>query len=191
MSAARGPIPNRPTRAIPVRPGGRAAATLILLVLAALIGWLVHSPGTKTVARTIALSPATIYQHTPAGAVAAAQSYLAALAAAPTPAGSPFPPNGPGRTAGDWSLGWRMKAYSSAAATVETWGVEFQAGFGTTGVTWALRDVEVRWSGREWQQTGNVLIAPCCSPPPDGAAGAPDRTFGELLSSLRRFPGAP
>jgi hypothetical protein len=170
---------------------GRRAATLILLVLAVLIGWLVHSPETKTVTRTVARPPATIYQHTPAGAVAAAQSYLATLAASPTPARSSFPANGPGKTAGDWSLGWRMKAYSPAAARVETWGVEFQAGFGTAGVTWALRDVEVRWSGREWQQTGDVVITPCCSPPPDGAVGAPDTTFGQLLSSLKRFPGAP
>lgn len=191
MSATRGPIPNRPARAAASWARGRTAATLILLVTAASIGWLAHSPGTKTVTRTIAPPLPTIYEHSPAGAVAVAQGYFAAQAAAPTPARSPFPADGPGRTAGDWSLGWRMKAYSPAAATVETWGVEFQAGFGTTGVTWALRDVDVHWSGREWQQTGNVLITPCCSPPPDGAAGARDRIFGQLLSSLRRFPGAP
>lgn len=191
MSTARGPIPKRPARAITSWPLGRVATTLILVAVAGLIGWLVHSPGTKTVTRAIPLPPATIRERTPAGAVAAAQSYLASLAAAPTPAGSPFPANGPGRTAGDWSLGWRMKTYSPAAATVETWGVEFQAGFGTAGVTWALRDVEVHWSGSAWQQTGNVLITPCCSPPPDGSVGPADRTFGQLLSSLRRFPGAP
>ena len=74
MATARGPIPNHPERRITPPISGRTAGTIALALVAALIGWLAHRPGTKTVTRTIEAPPATIYQHTQAGAVAAAQA---------------------------------------------------------------------------------------------------------------------
>jgi hypothetical protein len=197
---AGGPIPNRPERRITLPPGGRAARTVAIALVAVLIGWLAHSPGTKTVTRTMQKPPATIYQDTQAGAVAAVQAYFVQEEQLPSTA--PFPRNRRGMVAGDWELGWRMLSYTASKAVVEAWGVEFQGGFGTSGQTWSFTDVPVTRQGGRWIAGGTptswsqghrlVTINPNgATPPADNTQGGEDVAFGRLLWSLRRFPGAP
>jgi hypothetical protein len=200
MATAGGPIPNRPERRIAVPTGGRAARTVALALIAALIGWLVHTNGTETVTRTVQKPPATIYQDTRAGAIAAVQTYFSqAERQQPAP---PAPRNRPGETGGEWQLGWRMQSYTSSEATVQTWGVAFEGGYGTSGQTWAFNDVPVTWQGGRWVagepptswSDGRRLVTidpHGAMPPTDNTQGAEDAAFGRLLWSLRRFPGAP
>ena len=122
MAAARGPIPNRPERGIALPVSGRTVGTIALALVSALIGWLAHSPGTKTVTQTTEQPPATIYQHTQAGAVAAAEanlvhaetSCLQGFERCQSPAAYSLGPDGGGL----WSLAYRIKAYTPATAVV-------------------------------------------------------------------------
>jgi hypothetical protein len=200
MATARGPIPNRPNRRTALSPGGRRAGAIVMALIAALIGWLAHSPGTKTVTRTVEQPPATIYEDTPAGAVAAVQVFYAQTAQQQSP--PPAPVNGPGKLTEGWQLGWRMNSYTAAKAMVETWGVVLEGGFGTSGQTWVFNDVPVTWQGGRWLagapptswSHGRRLVtgfSTGATPPADNTHGYRDVTFGRLLWSLRRFPDAP
>jgi hypothetical protein len=200
MATARGPIPNRPSRRIALWVGGRRAGAIAMALIAALIGWLAHTPATKTVTRTVEQQPATIYQDTPAGAVAAVQTFFAQTAQQQAP--PPAPRNGPGELTENWQLGWRMKSYTPSKAMVETWGVVFEGGFGTSGQSWLFNDVPVTWQGGRWVaggpptswSSGRRLVTVSsagATPPADSTQGQEDAAFGRLLWSLRRFPGAP
>jgi hypothetical protein len=197
---ARGPIPNRPERRIALPVSGRTAGTIALVLLAGLIGWLLHNPGTKTVTRMVERPPATVDQDTLAGAVAAVQAFFAQTEREQSP--PPAPVNRPGRTGGEWQLGWRMKSYTPSKAIVETWGVAFQGGFGTSGQTWLWNDVPVTWQRGQWVagaaptswSHGRRLVtvfSTGATPPADNTHGWQDAAFGRMLWSLRRFPGAP
>jgi hypothetical protein len=200
MATARGPIPNHPERRIAVPAGSRAAGTIALALIAALIGWLVHTPGTETVTRTVPNLPATIYQDTPAGAIAAVQTYFSQTEQQqPLP---PAPPNRPGKMGEEWQLRWRMQSYTPSKALVQTWGVAFEGGFGSSGQTWAFNDVPVSWQGGRWfagepptsWSNGRRLVTidpHSATPPADNTQGAEDAAFGRLLWTLRRFPSAP
>lgn len=198
MSATHGPIPNRPARGTAWLARGRTVATLILLVLAALIGWLVHSPGTKTVTRTIAPPPATIYKHNQAGAVAAAEanlvqaetSCLKGYERCQSPSAYSLGPDGGGL----WSLAYRVKSYSPTSAVIEAWqfGVDAGGGGASSRLAWGLADVPVKWTGTEWRQEGQVSqTASGPTPPPDQTSGLRTQAFARTIASFWRFPGAP
>ncbi|MGA2014739.1 MAG: hypothetical protein ABSH51_30015 [Solirubrobacteraceae bacterium] len=200
MATARGPIPNRPDRRIALSVGGRRAGAIVMALIAALIGWIAHTPGTKTVTHTIKQAPATIHQDTPAGAVAAVQAFFARTAEQQAP--PPAPRNGPGKVTESWQLGWRMTSYTPLKATVETWGVVLEGGFGTSGQSWLFNDVPLTWQGGRWVAGGPptswskgrrlvTVSSAGATPPADSSRGGEDVAFGRLLSSLRRFPGAP
>jgi hypothetical protein len=186
MPAVRGPIPNRPQRRLALLAAGRRAATMAALLLAGLIGWSLHSPGTKTVIRTIQRPPATIYQDTPAGAVAAAARALNQAASGP-------PQSGHGELNYSGDLLYRVKQYSPSSAVIETWHFAIAAG-NPLGVIsdWSLSDVQAQWTGSEWRADGRMQTQVAdATPPPNGTTGERSRAFGALLSDFRRFPGAP
>jgi hypothetical protein len=195
MATARGPIPNRPERRITPPVSGRTAGTIALVVLAALIGWLAHSPATKTVTRE--QPPATIYQHTQAGAVAAAQanlvqaetSCLQGYERCQSPAAYSLGPDGGGL----WSLAYRIKAYTPTAAVIEAWQLQIRAArTGPSTLAWELADVPVMWTGTQWRQQGQVSQAASGpTPPPDQTSGARAETFVGEIASFWRFAGAP
>jgi hypothetical protein len=152
------------------------------------------------VSRTIERPLSTIYLDSPAGAVAAVQTLFAEQDQRQPP--PPAPVNRPGRVDGEWQLGWRMKSYTPSEAMVETWGVAFEGGFGTSGQTWVFNDVPVTWRGGRWVAGApptsyshgwrlGTIIPQGAAPPADNTQGAEDVAFGRLLWSLRRFPGAP
>jgi hypothetical protein len=183
---ARGPIPNRPTRSVASRRGGQAVGVLVIAVLAALIGWLAHTPGTRTVTRTVEQPPATIHQDTSTGA-------LAAVAVALNEAASGPPHSGRGELNYSGDLLYRIKQYSSSSALIETWHFAIAAG-NPLGVIsdWSLTDVRAEWDGAEWRANGRMQTAVAdATPPANGTTGQASRSFGALLSDFRRFPGAP
>jgi len=170
---------------------------VIALVAAAAIGWTLRGSShsaTRTVTRTIttaAVSP-TVFQHTPRGAVAAAQAFFYERAI--TPQRGPLAVTNPhvGQVSGDWQLLYEVKSYTTDSATIEAWGLELAYGYGNTGLDWTFTDVDVRWNGRRWVQAGDLTIAPqAATPPPNGTTGHADRAFGRLLYPYRRFPGEP
>jgi hypothetical protein len=197
MATARGPIPNRPERRITLPVSGRTAGTIALVLLAGLIGWLLHNPGTKTVARTVEQPPATIYQHTQAGAVAAAQANLvqAETSCLPgyercqSPAAYSLGPDGGGL----WSLAYRIKSYTPATAVVEAWQVGMAAGGkGPSQLSWQLADVPVTWTGAKWREEGQVSTDPSGpTPSPNQTSGPASDAFARAIASFWRFPGAP
>lgn len=195
MATARGPIPNRPERRITPPVSGRTAGTIALVVLAALIGWLAHTPATKTVTRE--QPPATIYQHTKAGALVAAQanlvqaetSCLRGYERCQSPAAYSLGPDGGGL----WSLAYRIKRYTPTRAVVEAWQLQIRAArMGPSTLTWELADVPVTWTGGQWRQEGQVSQAASGpTPPPDQTSGARAAAFVGEIASFWRFPGAP
>jgi hypothetical protein len=197
VATARGPIPNRPPRRIALPTAGRIARAAALGLVVALIGWLAHSPGTKTVTRTVVQPPATIDQHTPAGAVAAAEaslvqaetSCLRGYERCQSPASYSLGPDGGGL----WSLAYRVKSYAPSAAIIEAWQVGVAAGGkGRSQLAWQLADVPVRWTGTEWREDGQVSTNPTGPmPPPNGTSGPAAETFAREIASFRRFAGAP
>jgi hypothetical protein len=197
MATARGPIPNRPEHRITPPVSGRTAGTIALVVLAALIGWLAHRPGTKTVTRTVQQPPATIYQHTQAGAVAAAQanlvqaetSCLQGYERCQLPAAYSLEPDGGGL----WSLAYRIKSYTPVIGVVEAWQVGVAAGGkGPSQVSWQLADVPVTWTGAKWREEGQVSTDPSGpTPPPNQTSGPASDAFARAIASFWRFPGAP
>lgn len=184
--AARGPVPNRPTRSVASRRGGQAVGVLVIALLAALAGWLAHSPSTRTVTRTVVQPPATVHQHTPAGAVAAAAVALNQAASGP-------PHNGHGELNYSGDLLYRVKAYSPDSAVIETWHFAIAAGNPLGVITnWSLTDVRAAWDRTEWRADGRTQTDVAdATPPANGTTGAASRAFGALLSDFRRFPGAP
>ncbi len=197
MATARGPIPNRPERGVALLVSGRTAGTIALVVLAALVGWLAHTPATKTVTHTIEQPPATIYQHTQAGAVAAAQtnlvqaetSCLQGYERCQSPAAYSLGPDGGGL----WSLAYRIKAYTPTAAVIEAWQLQIRAArMGPSTLAWELADVPVAWTGTKWRQQGQVSQASSGpTPPPDQTSGAGAEAFVGDIASFWRFAGAP
>lgn len=197
MATARGPIPNRPPRRIALPSAGRIAGVAVLALVAALIGWLAHSPATKTVTRTTVQPPATIYEHTPAGAVAAAEaslvqaetSCLEGLERCQSPAAYSL---GPDR-GGLWSLAYRVKSFTPTVAMIEAWQVGVAAGGnGRSQLAWQLADVPVRWTGTEWREDGQVSTNPSGPmPPANGTSGPASETFARQIAGFRRFAGAP
>ena len=197
MAAVRGPIPNRPQRGIALPVRGRTVGTIALALVSALIGWLAHSPGTKTVTHTIEQPPATIYQHTQAGAVAAAEanlvhaetSCLQGFERCQSPAAYSLGPDGGGL----WSLAYRIKAYTPATAVVEAWQVGVAAGGkGPSQLSWQLADVPLTWTGAKWREEGQVSTDPSGpTPPPNQTSGPASDAFARAIASFWRFPGAP
>ena len=164
--------------------------------LQTLIGWLAHKAGTKTVTHTVQQPPATIYQHTQAGAVAAAQanlvqaetSCLQGYERCQSPAAYSLGPDGGGL----WSLAYRIKAYTPTGAVVEAWQLQIRAArMGPLTLTWELADVPVTWTGTQWRQEGQVSQAASGpTPPPDQTSGARAAAFVGEIASFWRFPGA-
>jgi hypothetical protein len=197
MVTARGPIPNRHERRLALPAGGRRAGMVALALIAALIGWLAHSPGTKTVTHTIEQPPATIYQHTQAGAVAAAEanlvhaetSCLQGFERCQSPSAYSLGPDGGGL----WSLAYRIKAYTPTAAVIEAWQLQIRAArIGASTLAWELADVPVTWTGTQWRHQGQVSQAASGpTPPPDQTREARAEAFVANITSFWRFPGAP
>ena len=197
MAAARGAIPDRPERRMTLPVSGRTAGTIALVLLAGLIGWLLHNPGTKTVTRMVQQPPATIYQHTQAGAVTAAEanlvhaetSCLQGFERCQSPAAYSLGPDGGGL----WSLAYRIKAYTPATAVVEAWQVGVAVGGkGPSQLSWQLADVPVTWMGAKWREEGQVSTDPSGpTPPPNQTSGPASDAFARAIAGFRRFPGAP
>jgi hypothetical protein len=198
MATGRGPIPNRPPRRIVLPRAGRIARVAVLAVVAALIGWLAHSAGTKTVTRTVVQPPAAVYQHTRAGAVAAAEASLVqaeticlrGLERCQSPAAYSLGPDGGGL----WSLAYRVKSYTSTAAVIEAWqlGIDAGGGLAPSRLAWGLAYVPVTWTGAWWRQQGQVSQAASGpTPPPDQTSGPEAKAFAGQIARYWRFPGAP
>jgi uncharacterized membrane protein YgcG len=204
MSAgARGPIANRPAR-VQVRWPARRLGLAVLLVVAVAAGWLLH--GSRTVKRTVTVqvptAPATVYQDTQAGAVAAAEVTLSQGATACLPSVH-CPPAGDyplGGESGDmWSLGYRIPSYTPRSATVTAWQVEVDSGTSGTGpsggssVSWGTTTLTVYWNGTRWEPRVAEQIAPFSgpTPPPNNTTGSASFAFQSAMSAWTRFPGAP
>ena len=142
------------------------------------------------------MPPSSVSEHTPAGAVAAAEANLvqaetSCVGSGPcqSPAAYSLGPDGGGL----WSLAYRIKSYSPQHAVVEAWQLQVAAGGSAPStLAWELADVPVAWTGSRWTQTGQVSqVASGPTPPPDQTAGAASRSFARMIAPFRRFPGAP
>ena len=197
MATARGPIPNRPPRRIALPTAGRIARAAALALVAALIGWLAHSPATRTVTRTTVQPPTTIYEHTPAGAVAAAEanlvhaetSCLRGFERCQSPAAYSLGPDGGGL----WSLAYRIKSFTPTVAVIEAWQLQIRAApLGPSTLAWGVADVPVTWTGTRWRQQGQVSQgASGPTPPADETSGSEATAFAGEIAGFRRFAGAP
>jgi hypothetical protein len=187
------PVPNRPPGLAVPRPPRRLGWLLALLaVLAAgVLGWVLHGSRTVTRTRLVAQPPATIYQHTPAGAVAAVQGALAQIGSRPPirPARGTTP--GPGQVNSTWHLLYRVISYSPAQAVIQTWSFSLAAGYGYTAQDWSLNDTGVTWRDGRWVSDRQPTTVADATPPAMNTTGTRDQSFGALLSRFRRFPGAP
>ncbi len=200
---ARGPVPNRPARAqVGWRTRGPGLAALIAVAVAA--GWLLH--GTRTVTRTrtvtVLAAPATVFQDTRAGAVAAAEVTLtqAATACVPNvhcPPADDYPLGG---NSGDmWSLGYRFSSYTARSATLDVWQVEVDSGTSGSGpsggssLSWGTTTMTLYWNGSRWEPRVAELYSPFSgpTPPPNNTTGAASYAFASEMSAWTRFPGAP
>ena len=176
---------------------------LIALLAAGVIGWSIGQSGrssrkvTSTV--TVAQPPPTIYQHTPQGAVAAAQVYLSNAALLMCPGCKPAEWSPSGVVSQVWQLAYRVESYTSGDAIVRTWGLTLDEGGTTVGspptpaVEWNFADTSVRWTGSQWQGTGQTVGVNSAQavPPVGGGGSAAGRAFAGSLSGFARFPGAP
>ena len=183
-----------------------AAGALIALLVAAVIGWTIGSgsrnEGTaRTVTHTVttAAPPPSVQEHTPAGAAAAAQAYLANAALVMCPACKPAAWSPAGSVFQVWQLAYKLVSYSASNAVVRTWGVTVDesrrtaGAFATPAVSWAFTDTTVHWTGDRWQGTGQTLdVNPVTASPPAGSAGSPaGLAFATSLDGFSRFPDAP
>jgi hypothetical protein len=172
---------------------------VIALLAAGMVGWTIGRAGgqgttTRTVTRSVtaAVPPPSVYEHTPRGAVAAAQAFFYRRAITPQTGALAVTNPHPGQVGGDWQLLYRVKSYTPQAAMIETWGLELSYGFGSSSLDWSFIDVDVGWDGVRWLGPGGLTITPAsATPPPNGTSGVADRSFGALLSPFQRFPGAP
>jgi hypothetical protein len=149
------------------------------------------------VTRTIVQPPAAIYQHTRAGAVAAAEaslvqaetSCLRGYERCQSPSSYSLGPDGGGL----WSLAYRIKSYTSTAAFIEAWQLQIRAAqTGPSTLAWELADVPVTWTGTRWREQGQVSQAASGpTPPADQMSGAEAEAFAGEIAGLRRFAGAP
>ena len=180
-----------------------AISALTALLVAGLIGWAIGNAGesgarTRTVTHTVttAMVPSSVYEHTRAGAVAAAEANLvqaetSCVGGGPcqAPAAYSLGPDGGGL----WSLAYRIKSYSTSGAVVETWQLGIAAGeSGPSQLAWQLADVPVTWTGSRWRQSGQVSTNPSGpAPPPNGSTAASSEAFARTIAAFWRFPGAP
>ncbi len=203
MSAgARGPIANRPAR-VQVRWPARRLGLVVLLAVAVAAGWLLH--GSRTVKRTVTVqvptAPATVYQDTQAGAVAAAEVTLsqgatACLPGVRCPPADDYPLGGGG---GDsWSLGYRILSYTPRSAVAEAWQVTIFAGTSGSGasggssVSWGTTKLTVYWNGSRWEpRVAEQIALNGPTPPPNNTTGSASFAFQSEMSAWTRFPGAP
>ena len=176
---------------------------LIALLVAGLIGWAIGNAGgsrttTRTVTRTVttATAPASVYEHTRAGALAAAEANLVQAETScvgggrcQSPAAYSLRPDGGGL----WSLAYRIKSYTVDHAVVEAWQLGIAAGgTGPSELAWQLADVPVTWTGNRWRQVGQVSTNPSGpAPPPNQSTDADSQSFARVIASFWRFPGAP
>ena len=121
-----GPYDHERRRAWPA-----ALGALTALLVAGLIGWAIGNAGgsgttTRTVTHTVttAMAPSSVYEHTPCGAVAAAEANLVQAETScvgggrcQSPAAYSLGPDGGGL----WSLAYRIKSYTADHAVVEAW----------------------------------------------------------------------
>jgi hypothetical protein len=179
-------------------------AILIALAAAGVIGWAIGrgsatNPTSRTVTGTVTIAalPPTVYQHTPQGAVAAAEANLVQAETGclqgyercQSPDAYSLRPDG----GGVWSLAYRIKSYTPTSAVVEAWQLGIASGGpGTSRLGWGLVDVPVSWTGHSWRQLGQVTqLATGPTPPPDQSAGTASQSFARSIASFWRFPGAP
>jgi hypothetical protein len=190
-----GPYDHERRRAWPA-----ALGALTALLVAGLIGWAIGSgSGTESATRTVThaltavTAPTSVYEHTSAGAVAAAQAFLYERAI--TPETGPLAVTNPraGQVSGVWHLLYRVKSYSPQTATIRTYGLDLSYGYGSASLTWGFTDVDVQWSDARWAVMSDPLtiVPEGATPPTNGTTGPADLAFGELLYAFRRFPGAP
>lgn len=180
-----------------------ALGALTALLVAGMIGWAIgNGGGTGTATRratrtvTVTTAPSSVYDHTPAGAVAAAEANLVQAETScvgggrcQSPAAYSLGPDGGGL----WSLAYRIKSYGTSGAVVEAWQLGIAAGGpGPSELAWQLADVPVTWTGTRWKQVGQVSTNPSGpAPPPTGSSGANSQTFVRAIGQFWRFPGAP
>lgn len=178
-------------------------AALVALLSAGAIGWAIgRGGGAGTTTRTVTHSvttlatPPSVQQHTPHGAVAAAEANLVQAETScvgggrcQSPAAYSLGPDGGGL----WSLAYRIKSYSPLHAVVEAWQLQISAGGSAPStLAWELALVTVSWTGSRWTQIGQVSqVAVGPTPPPDETAGAASRWFARTIATFARFPGAP
>jgi hypothetical protein len=199
----RGPIANRPAR-LQVRWPARGLGLAVLLAVAVAAGWLLHGSRTVTHTRTVQVpvAPATVYQDTQAGAVAAAEVTLsqADTACAPIPNCPPAAAYSLGfQGGGVWSLAYRMLSYGPKAATVDAWQLLVDSGTNGTGASggsalvWGTTTMTVDWTGTRWEQRGVSTDSPFGgpTPPSNDTTGAASDAFASEMSAWTRFPGAP
>jgi hypothetical protein len=176
-----------------------AAAAVLALFAAGLVGCAIgNTGGTADTVRTVTVAAAapTVYEHTTAGAVTAAEANLVQAETSclgvercqPPDAYSLAPDGG-----GLWSLAYRIKTYSPDHAVVEAWQLQIAAGGSAhSTLAWELADVPVSWTNGEWRESGQVTQAASGpTPPPDQTAGAASRSFAQTIAGFWRFPGAP
>jgi hypothetical protein len=196
-----GPYDHERRRAWPA-----ALGALTALLVAGLIGWAIGNAGgsgttTRTVTHTVntVMTPSSAYEHTPTGAVAGAEAYLANAALVMCPACKPAEWSPAGSVFQVWQLAYRIQSYSASNAVVRTWGVTIDetrptaGALATPAVSWSFTDTAVHWTGDKWQGTGQTLdLNPGTASPPVGNAGSlTGAAFAESLSGFSRFPGAP
>jgi len=172
-----GPYDHERRRGWPAVLGG-----LTELLVAGLIGWAIGGAGgsgttTRTVTHTVTTvtAPPSVYEHTRAGAVAAAEANLvqAERSCLPGercqyPAAYSLGPDGGGL----WPLAYRIKSYSPTYAVVEAWQLWIAAGGPSPlRLSWGLADIPLGWNGTDWRpaaQVSQLAVGP--TPPPDGTS---------------------
>jgi hypothetical protein len=197
-AGARGPVLDRPAR-LRVRWWARWLGLAALLAAAVAAGWLLHG-SSRTI--KVQAAPATVYQHTQAGAVAAAEVALtqADTACGPVPHCPPASAYSLGFDGGgQWSLGYRILSYTPSSATVDAWQVLVDSGTGGSGsplasaLSWGTTTMMIVWTGARWEQRGASTESPFGGPipPPNDTTGNASYAFQSEISAWTRFPVSP
>ena len=193
-----GPYDHERRRAWPA-----ALGALTALLVAGLIGWAIGNAGgsgttTRTVTHTVttAMAPSSVYEHTRAGAVAAAEANLvqaetSCVGGGPcqSPAAYSLGPDGGGL----WSLAYRIKSYTPTTPSSRRGSLgSRRVGPDRRELAWQLADVPVTWTGtagRRSVRCPRTRADP--HRPRTNQQAANSQSFARVIASFWRFPGAP
>ena len=191
-----GPYDHEPHRNWPLALGALAA-----LLIAGVIGWAIGNAGggssstTRTVTHTVttAMAPSSVSEHTPAGAVAAAEANLVQAETSCVAGDRASPPR---RTrsvptaaaCGHSPTGSRATARLMRSSRRGSSGSR-QADPAPSQLAWELADVPVIWNGSRWTQSGQVTqLAADPHRLRTRSTGAASESFAQAIARLPEVP---